>query len=62
MKQNKKLGIILLVLFVMVLLGSAANGTFSNLGDQNIGYYLGFFGGAGALLVLGLLNLFGKKQ
>ncbi len=62
MKQNKKVGIILLVLFAMAVLGGAVNGTFANLGGQNIGYYIGLFGGMGALLVIGLLKLFGKKQ
>ena len=61
MKQNKTLGIILLVLFGMALLGSIVNGTFANLGNQNIGYYIGFFGGMGALLVIGILKLVGKK-
>ena len=61
MKRNKTLGIILLVLFAFAVLGGFANGTFANLGDQNIGYYIGFFGGMGALLVFGILNLVGKK-
>ncbi len=60
-KKNRTLGIILLVLFAMCLLGGIANGTFENLGTQNIGYYLGLFGGMGALLILGILNLKGKK-
>lgn len=61
MKKNKTLGIILLVLFGMALLGGIANGSFSNLGNQNIGYCIGFFGGMAALLVFGILNLVGKK-
>ena len=61
MKKNKTLGIILLVLFGMSIFGSIANGTFANLGNQNIGFYIGFFGAMGALLVFGILNLIGKK-
>ena len=61
MKKNKTLGIVLLVLFGAAILGSIANGTFSDLGNKNIGYYIGFFGGMIASLVFGLLNLFGKK-
>lgn len=45
----------------MAVLGGAVNGTFANLGGQNIGYYIGLFGGMGALLVIGLLKLLGKK-
>ena len=56
-----KTAIVLLVLFAMAVLGGIANGTFADLGNQNIGYYIGFFGGLGALLVLGILNLKGKK-
>ena len=61
MKKNKVLGIVLLVLFGLALLGSVANGTFDNFGGKNPGYYIGFFGGMGALLGFGLLNLLGKK-
>ena len=60
-KRNKTLGIILLVLLAMGVLGCIENGTFANLGNQNIGFYIGFFGSMGALLVLGILNLTGKK-
>ena len=56
-KGNKALGIILLVVFALAILGSITNGTFANLGNQNIGYYIGFFGALGALLIFGILNL-----
>ena len=62
MKQNKTLGIVLLVLAGMALLGGFVNGTFSNLSGQNPGYYVGLFGGLGALVVVGLMCLFGKKK
>ncbi len=61
MKKNKTLGIILLVLFAAAVLGGFANDSFSNLGNKNIGFYIGFFGGMGALLVVGLMKLFGKE-
>jgi hypothetical protein len=60
MKKNKTLGIVLLVLAGMGILGTVANGT--DLSGKNPGYYIGFFGGMGALIVIGLMNLFGKEE
>lgn len=62
MKQNKKVGIILLVLFAAAVLGGMANGSFENLADENIAFCIGYVGGLAALLVIGLLKLFGKKE
>ena len=61
MKKNKIIGIVLLVLFAMAVLGGIANGTFANLGNENIGFYIGFFGGMAALLIFGILNLVKKN-
>lgn len=62
MKKNKKAGIILLVLLALMIVGGIANGTFEDLGNKNIGYYIGFFGAMGGMLVIGLMNLFGKEE
>ena len=62
MKQNKVLGIILLVLFAAAVYGGIVNGSYENLGNQNIGYCIGFLGAQAALLIFGLGKLFGKKQ
>ena len=61
MKQNKTVGIILLVLAALTMFGSIANGTFATLGDQNIGFLVGFFGAFAALVIIGILKIVGKK-
>ncbi len=57
MKKNKTLGIILLVLFALSIVGGIANGTFANLGNENIGFYIGYFGAMAALLIFGIKNI-----
>lgn len=61
MKQNKTVGIVLLVLAALAILGSIGNGTLASLGDQNIGFLIGYFGAFAALVVIGILKLVGKK-
>ena len=46
----------------MAVLGGIANGTFANLGNENIDFYIGFFGGMAALLIFGILNLVKKTD
>ena len=58
MGRRKIFGIVLLVLFAMAIVGSIANGSLANIADENIYYMIGFFGGLGALLVFGLINVF----
>ena len=60
--KKKTQGIIFLVLLGLAAVACFANGTFANLGDQNVGYYVGLFGGMAALLYLGLSNLFSKEK
>ena len=62
MKKNKTWGIVLLVLAGVALLGTFANGTFSDMGNQNPGFYVGFFSGFALLIFFGLKFLFGKKE
>ncbi len=57
MNKNKVIGIILLVLCALSVIGCFANGTFANLQGQSFAYYLGLFGGAAVLFILGILNL-----
>jgi len=61
MKQNKKLGIILLVLAALSIFGGIINGTFDRFESENILTIIGFIGAFIALVVFGLLKLFGKK-
>ena len=62
MKQNKKVGIILLVLAALAIMGGFANGTFSNFSDENIMTIIGFVAAFVVLVVIGLMKIFGKKQ
>lgn len=61
MKKNKTVGIICLVLFAMAVFGGIVNGSLAELGDQNIGQIIGYVGAMGALLVIGIMKLFGKE-
>lgn len=45
----------------MAVLGGLVNGNFVDFGGRNIFFDIGFFGGLGALLVFGILNLVGGE-
>ena len=45
-------GIILLVLAAVAVVGSIANGTFES--EKNLGVYIGYFAGFGALIFFGI--------
>lgn len=62
MKQNKKLGITLIVLAFAAILGGFANGTFENFENENIMTVIGFVAVFVILLVVGLMKIYGKKQ
>jgi len=60
MRKYIIVGIVCLVAFALFLVGGFAKGSFENLGNQNFAHNAGFFAGAGALLVIGLVNVFKK--
>lgn len=57
MKRNKTVGIIFLVLFGMAVFGGIINGSFSNLGDRNLPFLIGFFAPLIIFLWVGLHNV-----
>lgn len=61
MKKNRTVGIIFLTIFAMAVFGGIMNGSFAALGGKNIWYYIGFFGGYGLLLAIGLWNFIGSS-
>ena len=60
--KKRTLGIILLSVLALAVLGGIANGNYSNLGNENLGYIIVFVAFHAALLVSGILNIIKKDK
>lgn len=60
--KNRTLGIILLSVLALAVVGSIANGNYSDLGNKNLGYIIIFVALHVALLVVGVLNIIKKDK
>lgn len=60
--KNRTLGIILLSVLALAVLGGIANGSYSDLGEKNLGYIIIFVALHAALLVVGVLNIIKKDK
>lgn len=62
MRKNKTTGIILLLFVAFCVISAIVNSAFSDPDNLNMGYYVAFFGGLGAVIVIGLLKIFGNDE
>ena len=58
--KNRTLCILFLSALALAVLGGIANGSYSDLGEKNLGYILIFVALHAALLVVGVLNIIKK--